>query len=210
MLLSCRKDTEKQKCSRKRVTTFREQILTWPFPPLPLMPLFEVGLDFLFPICPDGCRAVCLPHPADRFADHMVVDRHALCVILEPHSPVGRDAEAGSFLHGVHVGTEEQEFPAVPFFFPLDHPADLLVAEPLAGVFQSVGGDDKDDLFGTFVFRQMALDVLHLFHAVADGIRQGGASVSLVSCTQDSFSLIGNRFQWLSVRILLHLLPRQR
>ena len=129
------------------------------FPPLPLMPLFEVGFDLLFPLCADGCRAGCLPHPGNRLADNVVVDRHALCVILKPHSPVGRDAEAGSLLHGIHVGTKEQKFPAVPFFFPLDHPANLLVAKPLAGVFQPIGGDDKDDLFGTLVLRQMALDL---------------------------------------------------
>ena len=71
----------------------------------------------------------------------------------------GRDAEAGSFLHGVHVGTEEQELPAVLLFFPLDHPADLLIAKPFAGVFQAVRGDDKDDLFGALALRQMALDL---------------------------------------------------
>ena len=102
----------------------------------------------------------------------MVIDCHALRVILEPHRPVGRDAEAGSLLHGVHVSTKKQKFPAVPFFFPLDHPANLLVAKPLAGVFQPIGGDGKDDLFGTLVLRQMALDVYHLFHAVTDGIQQ--------------------------------------
>ena len=64
------------------------------FPPLPLMPLLEIGFNFLFPICADGCRAGCLPHPADRFADHMVIDCHALRIILEPHRPVCPDAEA--------------------------------------------------------------------------------------------------------------------
>jgi len=101
----------------------------------------------------------------------VVVDRHALCVILEPHGPVGRDAEAGSFLHSIHVGTEEQELPAVLLFFPLNHPADLLIAKPFAGVFQPVRGNDKDDLFGTLVLRQMALNVRHLLHAVANGVQ---------------------------------------
>ena len=53
-----------------------------------------------------------------------------LRIILEPHRPVCPDAEAGGLLHGVHVGSKEQKFPAVPFFFPLNHPADLLVAKP--------------------------------------------------------------------------------
>ena len=86
------------------------------FPPLLLMPLLEVGFNFLFPLCADGRAAGCFPHPGDRLADNVIVDRHALCVILKPHRPVGRDTEAGSFLHGVHVGTEEQEFPAVLLF----------------------------------------------------------------------------------------------
>ena len=105
-----------------------------------MMPLLEIGFDLFFPLCADRRAAGCLPHPGNRLADNVVVDRHALCVILKPHSPVGRDAEAGSLLRGVHVSTKEQKFPAVLFFFPLDHPADLLVAKPLAGVFQSVGG----------------------------------------------------------------------
>lgn len=105
-----------------------------------MMPLLEISFDSFFPLCADGRAAGCFPHPGDCLADNVVVDRHALCVILKPHSPVGRDAEAGSFLHGVHVGTEEQELPAVLLFFPLDHPADLLIAKPFAGVFQPVGG----------------------------------------------------------------------
>ena len=104
-----------------------------------MMPLLEISFDLFFPLCADGRAAGCFPHPGDCLADNVVVDRHALCVIFKPHSPVGRDAEAGSFLHGVHVGTEEQELPAVLLFFPLDHPADLLIAKPLAGVFQPIG-----------------------------------------------------------------------
>ena len=81
-----------------------------------MMPLLEISFDLLFPLRTDGRAAGCLPHPGNRLADNVVVDRHALCVILEPHSPVGRNAEASSFLHGVHVGTEEQELPAVLLF----------------------------------------------------------------------------------------------
>ena len=81
-----------------------------------MMPLLEVNFDLFFPLCADGRAAGCFPHPGNRLADNVVVDRNALCVILKPHSPVGRDAEAGSFLHGVHVGTEEQELPAVLLF----------------------------------------------------------------------------------------------
>ena len=59
------------------------------------MPLLEIGFDLFFPLCADGCRAGYLPHLADRFADHMVIDRHALRIVLKPHRPVCPDAEAG-------------------------------------------------------------------------------------------------------------------
>ena len=74
-----------------------------------MMPLLEISFDLLFPLCADGRAAGCFPHPGDCLANNVVVDRHALCVILKPHRPVCPDAEAGSFLHGVHVGTEEQD-----------------------------------------------------------------------------------------------------
>ena len=59
-----------------------------------MMPLLKISFDLFFPLCADGRAAGCFPHPGDCLANNVVVDRHALCVILEPHGPVGRDAEA--------------------------------------------------------------------------------------------------------------------
>ena len=97
------------------------------------------------------------------------------------------------------------EIPSRTVLFPLDHPADLLVTKPLAGVFQPIGGDDKDDLFGTFVLRQMTLDIHHLFHAVTDGIQQRRTAPDVVVL----FGQRRNSLQRKTVVQQLHLMVEQ-
>ena len=51
-----------------------------------------------------------------------------------------------SLRSGIDVGAQKQKFPAVLLLLPLNHPVHLFIVIAFAGIFVSVGNDDKHRL----------------------------------------------------------------
>lgn len=121
---------------------------------------------------PSGAERSGRADGADRFTDHVIVERRAHLVAFVIHRTFGADAEAGGFLRRVDVRAEEQKLPAVFCLLPLDHPLHCLVAVAAAGVFIAVGGDDEQRLFRHILPPGVLVDIADMMDGFAYRVEQ--------------------------------------
>ena len=76
----------------------------------------------------------------------------------------------GGCFHRIHVGPQEQEFPAVLLFLTLDHRLDLRVCVAAAGILQTVSRDDEERLFGAVLLARVLVDIPDVMDCTADSI----------------------------------------
>ena len=90
------------------------------------------------------------------------------------------DAESSGCGDRVHVGPEEQEFPAVLFLLAHDHPAYLVKCVMSAGILHAVCRDDEDRMFGTILFPGIFVDIADMMDRFSQCVQQSCASSDIV------------------------------
>ena len=78
------------------------------------------------------------------------------------------------------VCAEEQKLPAVTRLLPFDHLFDPFAVIATAGVFHTVGRDDKERVLGYILGSCVLVDVADVVDRAADGIEQRRAAAHIV------------------------------
>ena len=128
----------------------------WLFLLLIFVPLLVVCIYILFP--GSGHRTAG-PDVAHRFVDGIVDHSGALLVCVVVGGPVSVNTKAGGLPGGIDVGTQEDKLPSVLFLLLPDHPLESFVGILAAGIFHTVGGDNKEGLFRSVLFPGVLVDI---------------------------------------------------
>ena len=138
---------------------------------------------------PAGVQRRTASDGADSLSQRLIVELGSSAVGVIVHGAVFADAEILCRLHGIDVGSQEQEFPTVLFLLALNHLFDLLAVVMMACVLHAVCRDDEQGMLRHIFGPRVLMDVADMMDGAADGVQQGGAAshgVVLVSHGPDA------------------------
>ena len=125
-------------------------------------------------------NGVVLPHFLYGTAHGSIRFFGAEAVGVVIHGAVFGNAEFLCRGGGIDIGTEENKFPAVFFFLQLDHGFYFFIGVAAAGVFISIGDDDKKDFIGAVLGQRVTANGHGAVNGAAHGIQKGGGTADYV------------------------------